>query len=153
MYYTNDKTFAGKYASQITLEQVKQWSVATIDKTTGEITGEGLTNGWPAAWAFVDDSLKAMSSSIIDMTYSLDDAAANDVLFNSYSQETLVSTAMSKVYDRSLEGKVFIDKNKDGIFNNDDIEVKNTKVILYKKDGTKVAEQLTDEMEITNLKN
>ena len=64
---------------------------------------------------------------------------------NSYSQETLVSTAMSKVYDRSLEGKVFIDKNKDGIFNNDDIEVKNTKVILYKKDGTKVAEQLTDE--------
>ena len=79
------------------------------------------------------------------MTYSLDDAAANDVLFNSYSQETLVSTAMSKVYDRSLEGKVFIDKNKDGIFNNDDIEVKNTKVILYKKDGTKVAEQLTDE--------
>ena len=145
VYYTNDKTFAGKYASQITLEQVKQWSVATIDKTTGEITGEGLTNGWPAAWAFVDDSLKAMSSSIIDMTYSLDDAAANDVLFNSYSQETLVSTAMSKVYDRSLEGKVFIDKNKDGIFNNDDIEVKNTKVILYKKDGTKVAEQLTDE--------
>ncbi|MES4860735.1 SdrD B-like domain-containing protein, partial [Acinetobacter baumannii] len=75
----------------------------------------------------------------------MDDAAANDVLFNSYSQETLVSTAMSKVYDRSLEGKVFIDKNKDGIFNNDDIEVKNTKVILYKKDGTKVAEQLTDE--------
>ena len=145
VYYTNDKTFAGKYASQITLEQVKQWSVAIIDKTTGEITGEGLTNGWPAAWAFVDDSLKAMSSSIIDMTYSLDDAAANDVLFNSYSQETLVSTAMSKVYDRSLEGKVFIDKNKDGIFNNDDIEVKNTKVILYKKDGTKVAEQLTDE--------
>ena len=83
-----------------------------IDEIKGEITGEGLTNGWPAAWAFVDDSLKAMSSSIIDMTYSLDDAAANDVLFNSYSQETLVSTAMSKVYDRSLEGKVFIDKNK-----------------------------------------
>ncbi|WP_448903258.1 SdrD B-like domain-containing protein [Eubacterium sp.] len=146
IYYTNDVQYAGKLASQVDAETIKNdWIKATIDRETGEITGEGLINGWPVAWAYVDDTMPSMSTAAIDMTYSLENAAKGDVLHNSYSQPTLVKQVKSVVYSRRLEGRVFEDVDKDGLYNNDDKTFSNVKVILYKKDGTKVAETITDE--------
>lgn len=146
VYYTNDVMYAGKLASQIDSETIKnEWKKAIIDRQTGEITGEGLINGWPVAWAYLDDDMPSMSTAAIDMTYSLENAAKGDVLYNSYSQPTLVKQVKSVVYSRRLEGRVFEDVDKDGIYNNDDKTFSNVKVILYKKDGTKVAETFTDE--------
>lgn len=119
-----------------------KWKQATVN-ANGEIEDGDFIGGWPVVWGFYDEELPAMNSAIIEMTYNLNEAAQGDILYNSYSQPNLVKTVESKVYSRSLEGTVFIDNDKDGINNNDKL-VKNAKVILYKKNGTKVAETMTD---------
>ena len=132
-YYTSDKKYSEKNASDIKLDEITDgWLHATLNPD-GRITAEnGLNDSWPTAIAYVDDSLAGMKSAHITMEYRGDKGAQDDKLVNYFSVPDLETSATADVYDRSLDGIVWFDKNNNGGYENGEELLENIPVKLYK---------------------
>ncbi|MFR2938479.1 SdrD B-like domain-containing protein, partial [Faecalibacillus intestinalis] len=97
-----------------------------------------MIGAWPTVIAYKDKKLKGNCSFKLKMEYAAI-AAEGDHLLNSIStlhQDTLLSDDASvDVVKRSLEGTVWIDKDKDGKLEDGEKRVENVKVIILKKNG------------------
>lgn len=143
IWYTDNTAYAGKTSQNISRNDITTengWKQATI--TDGNIEGDGLIGSWPVAFAYIDPSLGAWCSAVIDFTYSVTNGHAGDVLRNTFSQEDLSMSAEVKVYTRSLSGKAWSDTNLDGVRDEDeDAGIPGVTVTLYK--GDKVVDTTT----------
>lgn len=152
LYYTNDSEYRGKKAGEITIADLtktdaegnKVWKEATIsaeDDNVINYIGDGLIGSWPTAIVYVDDNLKTGTIAKIKLEYDAK-VAEGDKLSNSLSApgnegSTLNDETQVKVYKRTLEGTVWVDKDKDGKLGTSDDETlfKGAKVTLLKKDA------------------
>ena len=135
IYYTDDSVYAGATTADVSLEMVKGWTKATLNTETGEITG-GLIGTWPVAFAFVDASLEGMKTAHLVLTYQADKGKADDRLINYLSEETLLTTATSDVYSRSLDGIAWLDQDKNGGYEEGENLLENVTAELYKKNAS-----------------
>ena len=151
LYYTSDSEYKGKKAGEITKDDLnktdtegnKVWKEATQTDEGEDVkfTGTGLIGSWPAAIVYVDDNLKKDTIAKIKLEYNAK-VAEGDKLSNSLSApgnegSTLNDETQVKIYKRTLEGTVWVDKDKDGKLGTSDDETlfKGAKVTLLKKDA------------------
>ena len=145
IWYTNSKEYAGKKADEIKESVLTTDSAnwkkadATTDGDYVKFTGDGLIDAWPTVIVYKDDCLKQNTSAKIHIKYNSDVAAKDDHLVNTLSIEHgskyLYSDAEVDIVKRSLEGTVWLDKDKDGKIGDtkDEKRFSNVKVILYEK--------------------
>lgn len=144
IWYTNNaEKYGRKKADEIKASDVTEensWKKAEIVEENGKviIKGKDLIGAWPTVIAYKDKKLKGNCSFKLKMEYAAI-AAEGDHLLNSIStlhQDTLLSDDASvDVVKRSLEGTVWIDKDKDGKLEDGEKRVENVKVIILKKNG------------------
>ena len=118
-------------AQDISIEEVKQWSKASFDQTTGEITG---FIDWPLAIAYVDAKFPALSVARMDMTYEGICGRIEDSLDNEFVEASLFTKATADVYGRYLSGTTWFDENKDGMISKGEAKLGGVTVQLYKLD-------------------
>lgn len=133
-YFTHDQKYRGKNANEITLAEVRSWTKASLDISTGAVTGDSLLNSWPTAIAYVDASLAGMKSAHITMQYKANKGHKDDKLVNYFSVPDLTTSATADVYDRCLDGIAWIDADKSGGYEKGETLLKNIPVKLYPLD-------------------
>lgn len=148
IWYTNNtEKYGRKKADSIKSSDVTEengWKKAEIVEENGEvkIKGKDLIGAWPTVIAYKDSQLKGNCSFKLKMEYDAV-AAKGDHLFNSIStlyQGTLLSDDASvDIVSRSLEGTVWVDKDKDGILEDGEQRLENVKVTLYVEENGKYA--------------
>ena len=146
IYYTSNQKYKGQKVDIIKASDITEengWKKAT-KATEGDLvkfTGDGLIGSWPTAIVYKDDNLERNTIARIRIKYHAV-AAKGDHLENALSvpngSSKLENIAKVDIVKRSLEGTVWVDKDKDGKLENNEKKVKNVKVTLYQKqsDGT-----------------
>lgn len=128
LWYSFDEKYAGKTADDIDPSEVTQangWFKAAQELSSdgSTVTFKELENTWPTAIAYHDASLENNAVACFRLEYTAKAGAENDNFINTWStmsNNTEVSSSVkTKVYKRTLEGTVWLDKNKDGKLGSD----------------------------------
>ena len=145
LWYTNDDEFAEKKIDDISLNEIKtKWHEATIKNEDDDrvyYDGEGLIGAWPKAIAYYDRNLNGYRTVKLNIKYKSDAAASGDKLSNLLTMmnngNLLEAKANVEIVKRSLEGTVWLDKDKDGKIGDakDEKRFSNVKVTILKKNG------------------
>lgn len=139
-YYTDSTDAAligdGKTAASVPLATItSQWTRATFDQTTGEVTGFST---WPTAIAYVDAELPAMRTAHMVLTYRGNAARPGDSLVNVFAEQELPVSAPAKAYARSISGIAWLDADHDGEMADDEKRLAGLTVTLLTADGSPV---------------
>lgn len=139
VWYTSVDEFKEKKAEQITSDDINddKWEKATLNVENDKIiiSGDGLIGSWPKAIAYKDASLGGHKIVKLNIKYVADPGSIDDHLSNSFTTmdngEQLEAKAKVDIVSRSLEGTVWVDKDKDGKLEDGEQRLENVKVTLY----------------------
>ena len=141
IWYTDDEKYAGKSADDIDPSEITEgiWKKAKKEVKDGTITftGEGLNGSWPTVIAYHDDNLEKNTIATLRLKYKAAAGAKKDEFTNTWTtmsnEKELLSKADTDVYDRSIEGTVWVDANKDGKIDDNETKLEGVKVTLLVK--------------------
>lgn len=143
LWYTDNEAYIGKTAKDIKASEITEangWKKATAtghESDTITFTGDGLIGSWPTAIAYKDASLDNNTMAALRLEYKAVAGAKKDSFTNVWStisnDEELKAWADTDIYDRTIEGTVWVDKNKDGKIDDNETKLEGVKVTLLVK--------------------
>lgn len=114
VYFTNDQKWRNVDATKITREQVRQWTEATVNTTTGKVAiPDGHSK--PVAWAFTSPSLPANARYDFILSIKPTGNSAADAYVNRWTDGDNKVDAVTQVVERKVSGVAWFDANHDGI--------------------------------------
>ena len=144
IWYTDNAKYIGKTADDIEPSEVTEangWKKADASGYEGDtitFTGEGLIGAWPTVIAYKDANLEKNTIATLRLEYEAAAGAEKDNFTNTWSTmsngKEIDSSVDTDVYNRTIEGTVWYDKNKDGKIDGDEKKLENVKVTLLVKD-------------------
>lgn len=158
LWYTDNADYQNRTALQIDSSEVTTdngWKQADYDTVgdTAVFKGEGLLNSWPTAIVYKDKELASNTVVYLHIEFSgvsaADDLLNNRMTIKSDNNSQMISTVPTQIVKRTLEGTVWVDKNKDGKIDGGETKLAGVKVTLLKKnnDGSYTEATLYDEID------
>lgn len=137
VYFTTDRKWRNVDATKITREQVRQWTEATVNATTGKVA---IPDGYgkPVAWAFTSPSLPANARYDFILSIKPTGNSASDVYVNRWSDGDNKVDAVTQVVEREAGGVAWYDYAHDGIRQTTDMLLPGVHVTLTDADGNAV---------------
>lgn len=137
VYFTTDQKWRNVDATKITREQVRQWTEATVNATTGKVT---IPDGYskPVAWAFTSPSLPANARYDFSLSIKPTGNSASDVYVNRWADGDNKVDAVTQVVERKVNGVAWFDINHDGIRQDSDRLLADVNVTLVDANGRTV---------------
>lgn len=143
IWYTDETKYIGKTAKDINPSEVTEangWKKADASGYEGDMitfTGDGLISGWPTVIAYKDANLKQNTMATLRLSYRAVAGAEGDNFKNTWStmsnQKEIDSSVVTDVYNRTIEGTVWFDKDKDGKIDDNEKKMEGVKVTLLVK--------------------
>lgn len=137
VYFTTDRKWRNVDATKITREQVRQWTEATVNATTGKVA---IPDGYgkPVAWAFTSPSLPANARYDFILSIKPTGNSASDVYVNRWADGDNKVDAVTQVVEREAGGVAWYDYAHDGIRQTTDMLLPGVHVTLTDADGNAV---------------
>ena len=137
VYFTADQKWRNVDATKITREQVRQWTEATVNATTGKVT---IPDGYgkPVAWAFTSPSLPANARYDFSLSIKPTGNKAADSYVNRWADGDNKVDAVTQVVERKVNGVAWFDTNHDGIRQDSDRLLADVNVTLVDGNGRTV---------------
>lgn len=137
VYFTTDQKWRNVDATKITREQVRQWTEATVNATTGKVA---IPDGYgkPVAWAFTSPSLPANARYDFTLSIKPTDNSASDMYVNRWTDGDNKVDAVTQVVERKVNGVAWFDTNHDGIRQDSDRLLTDVTVTLVDGNGRTV---------------
>lgn len=137
VYFTTDQKWRNVDATKITREQVRQWTEATVNATTGKVT---IPDGYskPVAWAFTSPSLPANARYDFSLSIKPTGNKAADSYVNRWADGDNTVDAVTQVVERKVNGVAWFDINHDGIRQDSDRLLADVNVTLVDGNGRTV---------------
>lgn len=137
VYFTTDQKWRNVDATKITREQVRQWTEATVNATTGKVT---IPDGYgkPVAWAFTSPSLPANARYDFSLSIKPTGNKAADSYVNRWADGDNKVDAVTQVVERKVNGVAWFDTNHDGIRQDSDRLLADVNVTLVDANGRTV---------------
>lgn len=137
VYFTTDQKWRNVDATKITREQVRQWTEATVNATTGKVT---IPDGYskPVAWAFTSPSLPANARYDFSLSIKPTGNKAADSYVNRWADGDNKVDAVTQVVERKVNGVAWFDTNHDGIRQDSDRLLADVNVTLVDGNGRTV---------------
>ena len=137
VYFTTDQKWRNVDATKITREQVRQWTEATVNATTGKVT---IPDGYskPVAWAFTSPSLPANARYDFSLSIRPTGNKAADAYVNRWADGDNKVDAVTQVVERKVNGVAWFDTNHDGIRQDSDRLLADVNVTLVDANGRTV---------------
>ena len=137
VYFTTDQKWRNVDATKITREQVRQWTEATVNATTGKVA---IPDGYgkPVAWAFTSPSLPANARYDFSLSIKPTDNSASDMYVNRWADGDNKVDAVTQVVERKVSGVAWFDANHDGIRQDSDRLLAGVTVTLVDGNGRTV---------------
>lgn len=137
VWFTTDQKWRNVDATKITREQVKQWTEATVNATTGKVT---IPDGYsqPVAWAFTSPSLPADARYDFILSIKPTNNSAADVYVNRWTDGDNKVDAVTQVVERKVSGVAWFDTNHDGVRQDSDRLLADVTVTLVDGNGRTV---------------
>lgn len=137
VYFTTDQKWRNVDATKITREQVRQWTEATVNATTGKVT---IPDGYgkPVAWAFTSPSLPANARYDFSLSIKPTGNKAADSYVNRWADGDNKVDAVTQVVERKVNGVAWFDINHDGIRQDSDRLLADVTVTLVDANGRTV---------------
>lgn len=137
VYFTTDQKWRNVDATKITREQVRQWTEATVNATTGKVA---IPDGYgkPVAWAFTSPSLPANARYDFILSVKPTGNSASDVYVNRWTDGDNKVDAVTQVVERKVNGVAWFDANHDGIRQDSDRLLAGVTVTLVDGNGRTV---------------
>ena len=136
LYYTTDKTQRGKTSKDYTKEEIQNstnWEKLGVNNLTGNV--EIPDEFEPIAIAAIG-TLPEQKTLKMHITMCFPDGMSGDYIVNRLTRDDLESDARTYLVSRNLEGNVWMDSNKNGIYENNEEKINGVLVTLMKlKDG------------------
>lgn len=137
VYFTTDQKWRNVDATKITREQVRQWTEATVNATTGKVTiPDGHSK--PVAWAFTSSSLPANARYDFSLSIRPTGNKAADSYVNRWADGDNKVDAVTQVVERKVNGVAWFDTNHDGIRQDSDRLLADVNVTLVDGNGRTV---------------
>ena len=136
-YFTTDQKWRNVDATKITREQVRQWTEATVNATTGKVA---IPDGYgkPVAWAFTSPSLPANARYDFTLSIKPTGNSASDMYVNRWTDGDNKVDAVTQVVERKVNGVAWFDTNHDGIRQDSDRLLTDVTVTLVDGNGRTV---------------
>ena len=132
LYYTTDEHQRGKTSEAFTSSDFQDnsvWTKMSVDSSTGKVT---IPDSFaPAAIAAVGN-LPEQQTLKMHINLYLENAKAGDKVVNRLTQGDMESDARTYIVSRTLEGNVWIDEDKDGMYQTDEEKVNGVTAVLVK---------------------
>ena len=137
VYFTTDQKWRNVDATKITREQVRQWTEATVNATTGKVA---IPDGYgkPVAWAFTSPSLPANARYDFSLSIKPTGNKAADSYVNRWADGDNKVDAVTQVVERKVNGVAWFDTNHDGIRQDSDRLLADVTVTLVDGNGRTV---------------
>ena len=137
VYFTTDRKWRNVDATKITREQVRQWTEATVNATTGKVA---IPDGYgkPVVWAFTSPSLPANARYDFILSIKPTGNSASDVYVNRWADGDNKVDAVTQVVEREAGGVAWYDYAHDGIRQTTDMLLPGVHVTLTDADGNAV---------------
>lgn len=137
VYFTTDQKWRNVDATKITREQVRQWTEATVNATTGKVA---IPDGYgkPVAWAFTSPSLPANARYDFSLSIKPTGNKAADSYVNRWADGDNKVDAVTQVVERKVNGVAWFDTNHDGIRQDSDRLLAGVTVTLVDGNGRTV---------------
>lgn len=137
VYFTTDQKWRNVDATKITREQVRQWTEATVNATTGKVT---IPDGYskPVAWAFTSPSLPANARYDFSLSIRATGNSASDMYVNRWADGDNKVDAVTQVVERKVNGVAWFDLDHDGVREDTDRLLPDVNVTLLDKNGKTV---------------
>lgn len=137
VYFTTDQKWRNVDATKITREQVRQWTEATVNATTGKVT---IPDGYgkPVAWAFTSPSLPANARYDFILSIKPTGNSASDMYVNRWADGDNKVDAVTQVVERKVNGVAWFDLDHDGVREDTDRLLPDVNVTLVDADGRTV---------------
>lgn len=137
VYFTTDQKWRNVDATKITREQVRQWTEATVNATTGKVT---IPDGYskPVAWAFTSPSLPANARYDFSLSIKPTGNKAADSYVNRWADGDNKVDVVTQVVERKVNGVAWFDTNHDGIRQDSDRLLADVTVTLVDGNGRTV---------------
>lgn len=137
VYFTTDQKWRNVDATKITREQVRQWTEATVNATTGKVT---IPDGYgkPVAWAFTSPSLPANARYDFSLSIKPTDNKAADSYVNRWADGDNKVDAVTQVVERKVNGVAWFDLDHDGVREDTDRLLPDVNVTLVDGNGRTV---------------
>lgn len=137
VYFTTDQKWRNVDATKITREQVRQWTEATVNATTGKVA---IPDGYgkPVAWAFTSPSLPANARYDFILSVKPTGNSASDMYVNRWADGDNKVDAVTQVVERKVNGVAWFDLNHDGIRQDSDRLLPDVNVTLVDANGRTV---------------
>lgn len=137
VYFTTDQKWRNVDATKITREQVRQWTEATVNATTGKVA---IPDGYgkPVAWAFTSPSLPANARYDFSLSIKPTGNKAADSYVNRWADGDNKVDAVTQVVERKVNGVAWFDTNHDGIRQDSDRLLADVNVTLVDANGRTV---------------
>lgn len=137
VYFTTDQKWRNVDATKITREQVRQWTEATVNATTGKVA---IPDGYgkPVAWAFTSPSLPANARYDFILSIKPTDNSASDVYVNRWADGDNKVDAVTQVVERKVSGVAWFDLDHDGVREDTDRLLPDVNVTLVDGNGRTV---------------
>lgn len=137
VYFTNDQKWRNVDATKITREQVRQWTEATVNTTTGKVAIPD-DHSKPVAWAFTSPSLPANARYDFILSIKPTGNSAADVYVNRWTDGDNKVDAVTQVVERRVNGVAWFDNNHNGVRESTDRLLAGVNVTLLNKNGKTV---------------
>nr|WP_284702093.1 FctA domain-containing protein [Bifidobacterium catenulatum] len=137
VYFTTDQKWRNVDATKITREQVRQWTEATVNATTGKVT---IPDGYskPVAWAFTSPSLPANARYDFILSIKPTGNSASDAYVNRWADGDNKVDAVTQVVERKVNGVAWFDLDHDGVREDTDRLLSDVNVTLVDANGRTV---------------
>lgn len=135
LWYTTDELYRDATSQTVSYDEIiGGWTKGTISSDGKSASMDGSA---PVAWALVGKlNAKEIILADIEIKLAPQTPQPNDKYVNFVSQGNSTSTADVSTVSRTLEGLTWIDKNMDGIQDDEETRISGVKVTLLKlKDG------------------
>lgn len=137
VYFTTDQKWRNVDATKITREQIRQWTEATVNATTGKVT---IPDGYskPVAWAFTSPSLPANARYDFILSIKPTGNSASDAYVNRWADGDNKVDAVTQVVERKVNGVAWFDLDHDGVREDTDRLLPDVNVTLVDANGRTV---------------
>lgn len=137
VYFTTDQKWRNVDATKITREQVRQWTEATVNATTGKVT---IPDGYgkPVAWAFTSPSLPANARYDFILSIKPTGNSASDAYVNRWADGDNKVDAVTQIVERKVNGVAWFDLDHDGVREDTDRLLPDVNVTLVDANGRTV---------------
>ena len=132
LYYTTDENQRGKTSeafSNADFQDSSIWKKMSVDSVTGSVE---IPDGFaPVAIAAVGN-LQGQQTLKLHVSLYLENAKAGDKVMNRLTRGDMESDARTYVVSRTLEGNVWLDADKDGLYQTDEDKIDGVSAILVR---------------------